>query len=109
MTTTLVQATMAEANGSPSEAAGEAAVQNMLTQLEALREHIRRQGDAVKQLQQELEVVRSERDTYVQALKYYWKDDLRPFTEEEIRDLDENGLSFSETVKELRRELEAKR
>jgi hypothetical protein len=54
----------------------------------------------------ELEQVKAERDMYLKSLYAYTRDQLVPFTEEDLADIKANGVSFEEIIAELEERME---
>lgn len=85
---------------------GDALVQQVIDQLRSLQEIIRQRDKELADLRAEFKQVELERDVYRESLYMIDAKNLRSFTEEEIKEMKENGLDFGELVDELQKELE---
>jgi hypothetical protein len=99
-------ATEAESNGTvaaptPAEN-GAALVQQVIDQLQSLQEVIRQRDQELADLRKEFKQVKFERDIYMRSLYLIDTKNTQPITEEEIREMDKNGLELGQFVEELR-------
>lgn len=85
---------------------GDALVQQVIDQLRSLQEIIRQRDKEIADLRAEFKQVKLERDVYRESLYMIDAKNLRSFTEDEIKEMKENGVDFGELVDELQKELE---
>lgn len=97
--------TLADSAPTPAEN-GDALVQQVIDQLQSLQEIIRKRDKEIADLRAQFKQVEMERDVYRESLYMIDAKNLRSFTEEEIREINENGLDLGELVDELKKELE---
>src|SRR4051812_43807035 len=80
---------------SPAAESVDSALRVVAEQFQARQSVIREQEETIRQLHAELKQTTFERDIYLRSLYHYSREELKdqftPFTEEEIREMDESG------------------
>jgi hypothetical protein len=77
-------------------------VQQAIDKLRSLQEVIRQRDQEIADLRKEFKQVKFERDIYMRSLYLIDAKNTQPITEEEIREMDKNGLELGQFVEELR-------
>ncbi len=81
---------------------GDALVQQAIDKLRSLQAIIRQRDQELADLRKEFEQVKFERDIYMRSLYLIDAKNPKSFTEEEIKEMKENGLEFGQFVEELK-------
>ena len=89
----------------PISEASDAVFGQVMQQLSELRAVNRDQQATIHRLEDELARLRAEHAAYRQELFQHYRKEMKPFTEEEIAELDSSGADLDDLVAELNLEL----